>query len=237
MFNNLIESKAKRQGSGRYTAVSTMLVASLIASAAYATQQVHQMNEKTKQEDVKFVDVKKEEPPPPKEEPPPPPPDQPVVNPPPKGFQTLVAPIKIPDVIPDIDLSKKATDEADFSGKGVQGGVAKGVVGGSGPVNDNQAFFEFQVDKPAAAIPGTGSDPRFPESLRAAQIAGEVQAEFIVDTTGHAEMRSWKVLKSTNEQFSNSAKASVASRRYLPAEAGGRKVRMVVQQAFTFALQ
>jgi len=149
MFNNLIESKAKRQGGASYTAVSTMLVASLIASAAYATQQVHQLNEKVKQEDVKFVDVKKEEPPPPKEEPPPPPPDQPVVNPPPKGFQTLTAPIKIPDVIPDIDLSKKATDEADFSGKGVQGGVAKGVVGGSGPVNDNQALFEFQVDKPA----------------------------------------------------------------------------------------
>jgi periplasmic protein TonB len=237
MFNNLIESKAKKQGGGRYTAVSTMLVASLIASAAYATQQVHQMNEKTKQEDVKFVDVKKEEPPPPKEEPPPPPPDQPVVNPPPKGFQTLVAPIKIPDVIPDIDLSKKATDEADFSGKGVQGGVAKGVVGGSGPVNDNQAFFEFQVDKPAQQVQGVGQQPRYPESLRAAQIAGEVQAEFIVDTTGRAEMRSFKVLKATNDQFAASVKSALPTYRYLPAEAGGRKVRMVVQQAFQFNLQ
>ena len=237
MFNNLIESKAQKQAGGRYTAVSTMLVFSLIASAAYATQQVHAMNEKTKQEDVKFVDVKKEEPPPPKEEPPPPPPDQPVVQPPPKGFQTLTAPIKIPDVIPDIDLSKHVTDEADFSGKGVQGGTSKGVVGGTGPVNNNQAFFEFQVDKPAQQIAGVGRDPAFPPSLQSAGVAGSVQAEFVVDTSGHAEMKTFKVLKSNNEQFTSAVKASLPTRRYLPAEAGGRKVRMVVQQEFTFALQ
>jgi protein TonB len=236
MFNNLIESKAQKSKSAKYNALSTMLVFSLIGSAAYATQQVHQINEKTKQEDVKFVDVKKEEPPPPKEEPPPPPPDQPAVNPPPKGFQTLTAPIKIPDVIPDIDLSKKVTDEADFSGKGVQGGVAKGVVGGSGPVNDNQALFEFQVDKPAQQIAGTGR-PNFPEALRAAQINGEVQAEFVVDTLGRAEMKTFKVLKATNDQFASAVRSALPAARYLPAEAGGRKVRMVVQQAFQFNLQ
>jgi len=236
MFNNLIESKAQKSKSAKYNALSTMLVASLIATAAYATQQVHQANEKVKQEDVKFVEVKKEEPPPPKDEPPPPPPDQPVVNPPPKGFQTLTAPIKIPDVIPDIDLSKKVTDEADFSGKGVQGGSSKGVVGGTGPVNDNQAFFEFQVDKPAQQMQN-GWQPRYPESLRAAQISGEVQAEFVVDTSGRAEMRTFKVLKATNDQFASAVKAALPQARYLPAEAGGRKVRMVVQQAFQFNLQ
>ena len=40
--------------------------------------------------------------------------------PPPKGFQVLTAPVSIPDVIPDIDLSQKVTDEADFSGYEVE---------------------------------------------------------------------------------------------------------------------
>ena len=53
-----------------------------------------------------------------------------VAPPPPKGFQVLTAPINIPDKIPDIDLSKAVTDEKDFSGKGVAGGKANGVVGG-----------------------------------------------------------------------------------------------------------
>ena len=89
--------------------------------------------------------MKKDEPPPPEDKPPPPP-EIVAAPPPPKGFQVLTAPIKIPDVLPEIDLSKKMTDEADFSGKGVAGGIAKGVVGGTGPVTD-QTYFEFQVEK------------------------------------------------------------------------------------------
>jgi protein TonB len=55
-----------------------------------------------------------------------------VAPPPPKGFQVLTAPVEIPDVIHEVDLSKKVTDEADFSGKGVVGGTSKGVAGGTG---------------------------------------------------------------------------------------------------------
>src|SRR3546814_20030125 len=60
--------------------------------------------------------------------------------PPPQGFQVLTAPVKIPDMIPEIDLTKKLTNEADFSGKGVAGGIAAGVVGGTAPVNQNQTY-------------------------------------------------------------------------------------------------
>ena len=72
--------------------------------------------------------------------PPPPPPDQPppdvIVsqNPPPKGFQTVVAPTDIPKDIPPIDLDEKPFDPKDFTGKGVEGGIAAGIVGGTGPV-------------------------------------------------------------------------------------------------------
>jgi hypothetical protein len=77
--------------------------------------------------------------------------------PPPKGFQVLTAPVDIPDVIPDIDLSKKVTDENDFSGKGVAGGTPKGVEGGKAVVQSDQPYFEFQVEKPVVPAPGSTS--------------------------------------------------------------------------------
>ena len=87
--------------------------------------------------------------------------------PPPKGFQVLTAPIKIPDVLPDIDLSKKVTNEEDFSGKGVAGGFSKGVVGGTPqPVDNNQTYFEFQVEKQVQPMPNN-PPPRYPEIGRA----------------------------------------------------------------------
>ena len=86
-------------------------------------------------------------------------------------------------MLPDIDLSKKVTDEADFSGKGVAGGVAKGVVGGTSPVNTDQPYFEFQVEKQVQQIPGTGN-LRYPDMLRSANVEGEVLAQFTVGKDG-----------------------------------------------------
>jgi protein TonB len=134
-------------------------------------------------------------------------------------------------VIPDIDLTKKVTDEADFTGKGVAGGTSKGVAGGT-PTTD-QAYFEFQVEKPVVAAPNS-CQPKYPEMLRTAGVGGEVQAQFVVDTTGRVETNSFKVLKSDNDLLSSSVKASLSCLRFLPAEAGGRKVRQLVQQPYSF---
>ena len=144
----------------------------IIRRRCMRTLHASQELEKPKAEKVEFVQVKKDEPPPPKEEPKPPPPEVVMKAPPPKGFQVLTAPIKIPDVLPDIDLSKKVTDEEDFTGKGVAGGIAKGVVGGTPqPVNDNQTYFEFQVEKQVSPFPGNPA-PRYPDMLRSANVEG-----------------------------------------------------------------
>src|ERR1051325_530859 len=166
MFDNLIESKAKKEKRVGGVIFSAVLHAVLISGAVYGTLQAKDAIEKPKAEKVEFVEMKKkDEPPPPKEEPKPPPPDVVVKAPPPKGFQVLTAPIKIPDVLPDIDLSKKVTNEEDFSGKGVAGGIAKGVVGGTPqPVNAEQTYFEFQVEKQVQAMPGNTA-PRYPDML------------------------------------------------------------------------
>ena len=143
--------------------------------------------------------------------------------------------IDVPDVIPDVDLSRKATDEADFSGKGVQGGIAKGVEGGTGPVISDQPYFDFQVEKAAAAIPGSGA-PAYPEMLKSSGVEGEALVQFVVDTTGRAELGSFKVLRASHDAFGQAVRAALPRMRFLPAEIGGRKVRMLVQQPFAFAL-
>ncbi len=235
MFNQLIESKRKKKRNPGTTAFSIGLHAAIIGLAVWATANAAIRNEKPKSEKIEFVTVKKDEPPPPKKDIPPPPKDVTVAPPPPKGFQVLQAPPIVPIKIPDIDLSKKVTNEADFSGKGVAGGTSKGVVGGTGPVSDNQTYFAYQVEKPAAMASGTIT-PSYPETLRSAAIEGEVDAEFVVDTTGRVEPGTLKIQKSTNDLFSAAVRTALPRMRFYAAEVGGKKVKQLVQQPFTFTI-
>lgn len=233
MFENLIETKPKKPKTMKTMILSVVFHAGIIGAAVYGTLEAKEAIEKPKAEKVEFVEMKKEEPPPPENKPPPPP-EVVAAPPPPKGFQVLTAPIKIPDVLPEIDLTKKVTDEADFTGKGVAGGIAKGVVGGTAPVAD-QTYFEFQVEKQVAQIPGS-INLRYPDMLRSANVEGEVLAQFVVDTTGRVERGSVKILKSSHDLFTNAVQQALNSARYYPAEIGGRKVKQLVQQPFNFTL-
>lgn len=238
MFNNLIESKAKKQRSPAGTAVSVIVHAAIISAAVYATAHATIAAEKPKEEKVTLVEMKKNDPPPPKEPPPPPPKNVVVAPPVAKGFQVLTPPIKIPDIIPKVDLSKRVTDASDFSGKGVAGGRANGDanIKSAPTVNSDQPYFEFQVEKQAATVPGS-FNPTYPEVLKSSGGGdGKVTAQFVVDTTGRADMGTWKVLESTNDLFAQSAKDATRKAKFYPAEIGGKKVKQLVQLPFTFNL-
>jgi protein TonB len=232
MFNQLLESKAKRQKMAGGTIFSIVLHTVLIGGAVYATAKAGTKDEKAKAEKIQFVEMKKE---PPKEVPkePPPPKEVVVKPPPPKGFQVLRAPVKIDIKIPEIDLSKAVTNEADFSGKGVKGGTGSGVVGGI--ANTNQTYFEFQVEKPAEMLQDSPK-PKYPSVLESSGIAGEVQAQFVVTSSGKADMDSFKVLKSTNELFTQAVKNVLPRMKFSPAMIGGKPVNQLVQQSFQFAV-
>ena len=236
MLNNLLESKPQKQRSTGGAIMSGVLHVIIIALAVKATLNAGQKVEKAEQK-IDFVEVKKDEPPPPKDEPKPPPPDVTVAPPPPKGFQVLTAPVNIPDVLPEIDLSKKLTNENDFTGKGAAGGRSNGVVGGvAPPVNSDQPLFEFPVEKPGVQAPNA-AQPRYPDILKSAGVEGEVLAQFVVDTTGRAETNTFKVLKTSHELFASAVRNALPNMKFLPAEVGGRKVKQLVQQPFVFARQ
>jgi protein TonB len=231
MFNQLIESRAQKQKMAGGTVFSIVLHTFLIAAAVYATARAGVKDEKSKAEKIQFVEMKKE---PPKVPDKPPPPKEVVVKPPPpKGFQVLRAPVKIDIKIPEIDLSKAITNESDFSGKGVKGGTGSGVVGGV--ANTNQTYFEFQVEKPAEMLQDSPK-PKYPSVLESSGIAGEVQAQFVVNSSGKADMDSFKVLKSTNELFTQAVKSVLPRMRFSPAQIGGKPVNQLVQQSFQFAV-
>lgn len=102
-------------------------------------------------------------------------------------------------------------------------------------VSEGQSYFEYQVEKPVVRA-GTAMMPKYPAELRAANIEGEVLAEFVVDTTGTPEAQSFKVLKSSHDLFTLAVKNALPTMHFAPALVGGRPVRQVVQMPFQFSL-
>jgi TonB family protein len=99
----------------------------------------------------------------------------------------------------------------------------------------DQTFFEFQVERQVSPMPGNGA-PRYPDLLRQAKIEGDVLVQFVVDTTGRADMSTFKVLKSTHELFTQAVKSSLPDWKFYPAEVGGKKVKQLLQMPFEFNL-
>ena len=96
-------------------------------------------------------------------------------------------------------------------------------------------FLEFQVQREAKQIPGTGL-LRYPPAMRTANREGEVLVQFVVDERGNVDLTTFKVLKSTDPAFTAAVRAALPTMRFTPANVKGRVVKQLVQQPFTFAL-
>jgi len=236
VFENLIESKTKRQRTFGQTVLSVALHGLLIFAAVKATQGVAE-TVSDKPVDTTMVFLKPPEPPKP---PPPPPPEQVVVtNPPPKGFQTVVPPSEVPTVIPPIDLKEHALDPRNFSGRGVEGGVAGGVVGGTGPVDaaakvKGAVFVAAELDEPAQVV--FQPAPRYPPVLQSAGIGGAVALEFVVGVEGTVEPPTVHVVETTDTAFVESAREAILHSSFRPARMRGQPVRQLARQTIRFAI-
>jgi protein TonB len=106
----------------------------------------------------------------------------------------------------------------------------------AGPnVADGPPMLESQVEQPVVAIPGTAT-PRYPSMLQSAGLEGDVRAQFVVDTLGRVERGSFRALESSHDLFAAAVREALSRARFKPAEAGGRKVRQLVEQTFTFRI-
>lgn len=230
MLNQLLETKQATQRKAGGTMVSVVLHVLVIGAAVQLTQHTAEALTGPKETKVVFYEAK----PDPVKPRPTPPVEAVARNRVAFGFAVLRAPIDVPIDIPPVDLGVARTNPEAFTGVGVPGGSPDGVVGGSN-VGHGLPMFVFEVDKAAAALPGSVA-PAYPEMLKASGVEGDALVQFVVDTLGRAEAGSFSVLQATHDAFGTAVRASLHRMRYLPAEAGGKKVRMLVQQRFAFAL-
>lgn len=102
-------------------------------------------------------------------------------------------------------------------------------------VSGDSPYRENMVEKAVFAIPGT-STPRYPSMLQSAGVEGDVRAQFVVDTLGRVERGSIRILDTTHDLFGSAVRDALNRARFTPAEAGGRKVRQLAEQVFTFRI-
>jgi beta-lactamase regulating signal transducer with metallopeptidase domain len=102
------------------------------------------------------------------------------------------------------------------------------------PMEATSPYLDFQVEKNAQLLPNQ-EGPRYPEVLRTAGLEGQVDAQFVVDTSGAVDINTFKCMNTeANPLFVSAVKDVLTRLRFAPAEVGGKKVRELVQQSFYF---
>ncbi|MGQ0649210.1 MAG: TonB family protein [Gemmatimonadaceae bacterium] len=103
------------------------------------------------------------------------------------------------------------------------------------PVSD-EPFTEVMVERVVRPRDGNPS-PRYPSLLANAGVVGMLHAQFVVDTTGRVEAETIRFTRSDHTLFERAVREALLRSRYLPAEIESRRVRQMVEQAFSFALK
>ena len=233
MFENLIESKRKKQKSLGQSITSVIIHILIIFGAVKATSGAAETLKAVMQDTTMvFLEPPKAPEPPPEQ----PPPEAVVAaNPPPQGFQVVTPPADIPTEIPPVNLNEKF-DPRDFTGKGVEGGIATGVVGGTGAVVEGEVFLAAEVDETPQVDNPANCQPRYPQVMQSAGIPGKVVMQFVVNTDGKVDPSSLKVMNSTHKAFEDPAKEALIKCAFKPGRSRGQPVRVLVQQAVAFKL-
>jgi TonB family protein len=96
-------------------------------------------------------------------------------------------------------------------------------------------FSVLDVDSTVERFDGSGA-PAYPPELLAKGAEGTVYAQFVVDTTGHVDTTTVRVLSSPDPQFEASVRAALTHMLFRPAKRSGHKVRQLVEQHFRFTI-
>jgi len=222
VFDTLIESRRKSERK-RYLGVGvvSLVMHTIIITAAVIATLTAGPSDNSVKVDTNMVYLQEQQ----QQKQPEP---QPVLDVQLKGFQTVVAPTDIPTNIPPINLQEHF-DPKDYSGSGVEGGVGNGIV----PSSDQVLSVDVVQEKPERLA---GPQPVYPPLLQQAGIQGVVKVEAIIDTTGHVEPNSVRVVESPNPGFDQAAKTVVLKSLYRPARVYGKAVRVLIQQPINFQI-
>lgn len=148
---------------------------------------------------------------------------------------TVEVPTTIPTDIPPTNPSLPPIDLDHFV-IGSKPNTSNGGTSGSTSRGGSGTYTAWQVEKAVVALE-RNPKPVYPSVLQSANVNGEVLAQFVVDTTGHVDMSTFRALRATDELFVQSVRRALAKWQFLPAEVGGTKVRQLVQMPLTFRMK
>lgn len=94
---------------------------------------------------------------------------------------------------------------------------------------------ELQVDS-AVVRYETGAAPSYPDAMLRRRIEGYVLVQYVVDTLGHADTLSFRVISATNAEFARAVKLTLPLMRFRPAMMASKLVPQLVQQPFAFRI-
>ena len=97
----------------------------------------------------------------------------------------------------------------------------------------DSVYSVVEVDSAVARVDGSVA-PEYPPDLLQQGVEGEVETEFVVDTTGRVDSASVKVIWSSHRDFTESVEHALGEMLFRPAMRGRHRVRQLVQQRFRF---
>jgi hypothetical protein len=100
---------------------------------------------------------------------------------------------------------------------------------------DDNVFTILEVDTAVARYPDSAA-PAYPQDLLQMGVEGVVKTRYVVDSTGVADTTSLLILFSTHPGFAASVRAALPLMHFRPASLGGKHVRQLVEQEFSFKI-
>jgi TonB family protein len=97
----------------------------------------------------------------------------------------------------------------------------------------DSVFSVLQVDEIVERYANSAA-PIYPPDLLKIGTEGQVQATYVVDTTGTVDTTSIQIEQSDDPRFTTSVRDALGLMRFRPARRGGKKVRQLVEQSFRF---
>jgi protein TonB len=140
------------------------------------------------------------------------------------------APTIVPTNLPPIDMTGGLAADSIAIGGGTGQTTSYGDRVGGETTTDSRDWDVREVLMHIVAK----TPPRYPESLRSAGVDGHVLVEFTVDTTGRVDVGHMRVVESTHELFTRAVRDALGGFRFLPAQAGGRRVPALARMPFEF---
>src|SRR6267142_562039 len=142
-----------------------------------------------------------------------------------------------PDLQLEIHPSGKSAQLIRFNARGLDGHMSQVDAacppGGEGRAD--QVYAEATVDERAENV--SAPPLEYPPALRHAGLQGRVTVQAVIDTLGHAERASVKVVARPNTAFDESARAYVLHSVFRPARVKGRAVRVLITVPVNYRIE